>query len=223
MRFPIIWALSGILTLTACGVPAMPPQGASTPHKTVQTEAPDRPIPTLPAHGEGAQMPATPAATAPISSLPTPAVPEVTVTPSAGTSVSSRTEAESPVPGKLTEAGGEAAIVYRRSGGFAGVSEQWIIYADGRITAGNGRQWQVKPERVEQILDDIQALGFFEMKGRYMPLNTCCDRFTYEITVRRGGVVHTVVTMDAAPDAPVALWQILEKVSSLLVDLPGVR
>jgi hypothetical protein len=31
------------------------------------------------------------------------------------------------------------------------------------------------------------------------------------------------VTMDAAPDAPVALWQILEKVSSLLVDLPGVR
>lgn len=99
------------------------------------------------------------------------------------------------------------------------MSEQWTIYPDGHITASDGRAWQVKPEQVEQLVDDIQTLGFFEMKGRYVPLNTCCDRFTYEITVRRGGRVHTVVTIDAAPDAPVALWQALEKVSSLVVDL----
>jgi hypothetical protein len=220
MRLLIIRTLSVMLALAACGVPAMLPQGEGVPEKTVQTGAPARAIPSLPAHGEEAHMPATPAATAPISSMLTPAVPEATVTPSAETSISSRTEAESPIPGKVTEAGGEAAIVYRRSGGFAGVSEQWAVYPDGRITAGNGRQWQVKPERVEQLLDDIQALGFFEMKGRYMPLNTCCDRFTYEITVRRGGMVHTVVTIDAAPDAPVALWQILEEVNNLLGDLP---
>jgi hypothetical protein len=78
---------------------------------------------------------------------------------------------------------------------------------------------QIIPARKTCLVYDIQTLGFFEMKGRYVPLNTCCDRFTYEITVRRGGRVHTVVTIDAAPDAPVALWQALEKVSSLLVDL----
>ncbi len=215
MRLLITWMLSGILALAACGVPATAPPREGTPVRTLQTEAPARTAPILPAGGGQA----TPAATAPISSLPAPAVPKITVTPSPGTPVSPRTEAVSPIPGKLTEADGEAAIVYRRSGGFAGVSEQWTIYPDGRITASDGRAWQVKPEQVEQLVDDIQTLGFFEMKGRYVPLNTCCDRFTYEITVRTGGRVHTVVTIDAAPDAPVALWQALEKVSNLLVDL----
>jgi hypothetical protein len=215
MRVLLICALTGILALAACGVPALPSPGEGTPQRRLQTEAPARTTSILPAGGGQA----TPATTAPISSLPSPVVPKITVTPSPGTPLSPRTEAVSPIPGKLAEADGEAAIVYRRSGGFAGVSEQWTIYPDGRITASDGRAWQVKPEQVEQLVDDIQTLGFFKMKGRYVPLNTCCDRFTYEITVRRGDRVHTVVTIDAAPDAPVALWQALEKVSSLLVDL----
>jgi hypothetical protein len=87
------------------------------------------------------------------------------------------------------------------------------------IFSSNLREGASPPDPNAPLVDDIQTLGFFEMKGRYVPLNTCCDWFIYEIIVRRGDSVHTVVMIDAAPDAPVALWQALEKVSGLLVDL----
>ncbi|MCR4407571.1 MAG: hypothetical protein NUW24_11730 [Anaerolineae bacterium] len=108
-----------------------------------------------------------------------------------------------------------AVIIYRRSGGFAGVHEQWTIYPDGRIMAADGCEWRVSPEQVEQLLAEIESLGFFEMSSRYVPLNTCCDRFTYEITVRHGDTVNTVTTIDAAPDAPSELWHIIDEISHL--------
>jgi len=114
---------------------------------------------------------------------------------------------------------GEAVIIYQRSGGFAGIHEQWTVYPDGRIVAGDGREWRVTPQQVEQLLAEIEALGFFEMKGRYMPLNTCCDRFIYEITVHRGNSVKTVRTIDAAPDTPPELWRIIDEISRLVSEL----
>ncbi len=114
---------------------------------------------------------------------------------------------------------GDAAIIYKRSGGFAGVHEQWTVYPDGRIVAGDGRQWRVTPEQVEQLLAEIEALGFFEMSGRYMPLNMCCDRFAYEITVRRGDTVKTITTIDAAPDTPPELWRVIDEINRLVSGL----
>jgi hypothetical protein len=116
---------------------------------------------------------------------------------------------------------GEAIVIYRRSGGFAGVSEQWTIYPDGRITASDGRTGQVTVQQVEQLLSDIEALGFFELDSRYMPANTCCDRFTYEITARRGDRMHTVTTMDGTPNTPAELQQVITEISRLLAESQG--
>lgn len=121
--------------------------------------------------------------------------------------------------GKEQTAIGDAVIIYQRSGGFAGIHEQWTIYPDGRIMAGDGREWRVTPEQVERLLTEIEALGFFEMEGRYMPLNTCCDRFTYEITVRHGDTVNTVTTIDAALDAPPELWCVINVINDLVAAL----
>ncbi|MFQ5812710.1 MAG: hypothetical protein ACE5I2_05910 [Anaerolineae bacterium] len=147
--------------------------------------------------------------------------PEATVSPPLETPVISPPEAEGQAPDKLAEAMEGAVIVYQRSGGIAGTFEQWIIYPDGRITTDDGREWQVAPEQVRQLLGDIEALGFFEMSDRYMPLNVCCDRFTYEITVRRGSEVKRVTTVDAAPNTPAKLWRIIEEISGLVSDLEG--
>lgn len=112
---------------------------------------------------------------------------------------------------------GDAVIVYQRSGGFAGVQEQWAIYPDGQIVASDGRQWQVPSEQVEQLLAEIETLGFFEMDGSYMPLDTCCDRFTYVIMVRHhDDTVKTVTTIDASPDTPPELWRVIDEMSSLV-------
>ena len=134
------------------------------------------------------------------------------------TPVVSRPEAEGQAPDKLTEAMGGAVIVYQRSGGIAGTTEQWSIYPDGQITFDNGREWQVAADEVQQLLSDIVALGFFEMSDRYVPLNTCCDRFRHEITVRYGSEVKRVSTIDAASNAPAELWHVIERISRLVSD-----
>ena len=189
MRYLLIGATVVILLLTACE-PAATPETVPTP------------------------LPATPTTDTSQTTFDSPLPPEATPMPP-------RAEPSTPVESEGTGkrvAIGDAVITYQRSGGFAGVHEQWTIYPDGRITASDGREWQVAPERVEQLLADIEALGFFEMSGRYMPLNTCCDRFTYEITVRSGDKVHTATTIDAAPNTPAELWRVIDEISRLVTD-----
>jgi hypothetical protein len=162
---------------------------------------------------------ANPAGTTPASPLPTPTILGATTASPAQTPIIAPPEAEGQAPGKLPQAIGEAVIIYQRSGGFVGVSEQWTIYSDGRITTGDGREWQVTPQQVEQVLHNVEALGFFEMSGRYMSRTVCCDRFTYEITVRHGSEVKRITTVDAAPNTPANLWRIIEEISGLVSDL----
>jgi hypothetical protein len=210
MRYFLIGTTVVILLLTACG-----------PSATPET------VPTLP--------PATPTTAPAQTTFDSPLPPEATPVPPTPTTDTSRAaseatpmppRAEPSTPAESEDTGkrvaiGDAVIIYQRSGGFAGVHEQWTVYPDGRITASDGREWQVAPERVDQLLADIEALGFFEMSGRYMPLNTCCDRFTYEITVRSGDRVHTVTTIDAAPNTPAELWRVIDEISRLVTDSEG--
>jgi hypothetical protein len=110
----------------------------------------------------------------------------------------------------------DAAIIFHRGGGFAGVDERWIIYPDGRIEGPAGEQRQVKPEQVQALLETIQAAGFFDLDNSYVPLNTCCDRFTYAITVQVGDKTKTVRTIDASPTQPEQLTTIINAIGELL-------
>lgn len=136
--------------------------------------------------------------------------------PDAETPVAAPAETDSRPSGKLEAVLGDAVIIYERSGGLAGVSEQWSIYPDGRIMAGDGREWKVAPEQVEQLISDIEASGFFDLSGQYMPRNPCCDRFTYSLVVRSDGKAGSVATMDATPDVPASLWEALGAVSGFI-------
>jgi hypothetical protein len=123
--------------------------------------------------------------------------------------------AKTPADDSKTSLPENVVIEFRISGGIAGVNEDWLIYSDGHITQGD-KEWQVSPEAVEQLLAKIETLGFFEMTGNYMELNTCCDRFTYEVTVRNGDKVNSVTTIDAAPGVPPELWQVIDAINSLV-------
>ena len=112
----------------------------------------------------------------------------------------------------------DAVIIYRRSGGLAGVFERWTVYPDGLIVSDEGNELRVQAEEVSTLLAEIEALGFFEMSHSYGPLNACCDRFTHQVTVRSGDSVKTVRTIDAAPDTPPELWRVIEQIRRLVSD-----
>ncbi|MEJ2747869.1 MAG: hypothetical protein P8183_08160, partial [Anaerolineae bacterium] len=138
------------------------------------------------------------------------AVPEAkaTATPSAlkpvATSEPAETapvdSAESSKPDKMEAVPAGAVLVFHRTGGFAGVDQRWVVYADGRIDMPDGTQKQVDASQVQALLDTVQTANFFDLNDSYVPLDNCCDRFTYSITVQLDGQVKTVNTIDDAPE-----------------------
>lgn len=140
------------------------------------------------------------------------------------TQVADVTKSRQAYPGPDARMGGlpeGATIVFRRSGGIAGLDEEWAIYRDGRITSEDGDVWQVPPGKVEALVKQIDEAGFFELDGNYLPLDTCCDRFTYQVSVNMGEEANKVTTIDAAPNVPPELWQVIEEINALLTGLEG--
>jgi hypothetical protein len=154
-----------------------------------------------------------------VSPLPTPA-PPLSPLPTS-TPPPSPVETSADVTDKPSQPAAGIALVLGRSGGFAGTSEQWTVYTDGRVEASDGGRWQVAPEKIAQLVAEIERLGFFELAGRYVPLDTCCDRFTYELSVRSGERTHTITALEAAPNAPVALWDILGTANDFIAEATG--
>ena len=135
------------------------------------------------------------------SAKPTPSVPSDTTIP------------ESAAPDSS-----EPLIVYERSGGYAGLTDHWEIYANGRITNSNGQEWQADPADVAQLLTEIAAAEFFTLEASYIPKNACCDLFTYSITVTDGTQTFTTTTVEQAASAPDNLWTTLDLVQAFIMD-----
>ena len=114
-----------------------------------------------------------------------------------------------------------AVIVYRQSGGFAGLNEEWTIYADGRVTAKDGSQWQASPEGVSDLLYTIKSLGFFKIEASHVSIVPCCDRFSYELTVVTDELANSAATYDGAPSTPSALSSAIQAVTNFLDRVKG--
>ncbi|WP_203726998.1 hypothetical protein [Paractinoplanes durhamensis] len=90
------------------------------------------------------------------------------------------------------------SIVLERSGGFAGRSETFAV--DQATVGGRKALWLVAtPE-------------FRRLRGSYLPVNACCDRFGYRLEVTyRYGLRKTVTTVQGTP-APQILGDVLAEV-----------
>jgi hypothetical protein len=135
-------------------------------------------------------------------------------TPTSGNNLSSSTT----TPLIKTQAGTNqgAVIVLKQSGGFAGKTQKWTIYADGQITMPTGKGAQLSQEELTNLLQKIDRLGFYTLQSSYMPLNTCCDRITYELSVTDGGKTNTVIYLEGAAEVPSSLWEITEAVNQFV-------
>ena len=114
-----------------------------------------------------------------------------------------------------------AVIAYRQSGGFAGLDEEYTIYADGRVTAKDGSQWQTSPEGVSDLLNTIKSLGFFKIVAKPISMVPCCDRFSYELTVVTSELANSAATYDGASSTPPALSSSIQAVTNFLDRVKG--
>jgi hypothetical protein len=108
------------------------------------------------------------------------------------------------------------AVVFKRSGGLTGLNEQWTIFTNGRIETNTTTTPQLSAEQVSQLLTSLESAGFFELDTTYLPDDTCCDRYLYEITAVQDTTFHSVTTLENTPDMPEALQQSLRIIQNLL-------
>lgn len=151
---------------------------------------------------------------APTPPQPTPAPSPVPATPAPTRPAPTATPAPTAPPGRGAPTDG-ASIVYVRSGGIAGATVKWSIFADGRVVTDKGEERRVDPAKVADALSRLEALKVFELDGAGVPGPGCPDCFKYTVTVSIGGKTATFSTFDAAPNTPPAVTQILQIVSNL--------
>jgi len=95
------------------------------------------------------------------------------------------------------------------TGGIAGLDETWALAADGTVTGPNGESGTISDTDLAALRAAIDGASFFELNASYMPADTCCDRFTYELTLSEGSRTNTVTTIDAAA-APQSLFTLID-------------
>jgi hypothetical protein len=112
---------------------------------------------------------------------------------------------------------GAPAICFERTGGFAGVSERFSIYADGRVVNEKGREQKIPPETVERFRHRFEALR--SPKGNQPRRSQCRDCYQYRITVSVDSGVETFVLEDPLQDRVDALSKVSKELCDLLLNL----
>ena len=106
--------------------------------------------------------------------------------------------AAAPPPDPIRRAVGFAySIQVDRTGGIAGRHDRYVV---SRLTPN-------RPARTALALAGTPRYRW--LKPSYLPADPCCDRFSYEVTVRyQRGPTKVVRTMDGG-SAPKLLWQVI--------------
>lgn len=107
-------------------------------------------------------------------------------------------------------------LTLQRSGGFAGLSQQWAFYGDGRLEMPDGNEKHVDPQQLQAVLDAAQTANFFALNNSYVPQDSCCDQFLYEITFQLGDHNKTIATMEDAPEQPEQVTAVLNAINNLI-------
>jgi hypothetical protein len=114
-----------------------------------------------------------------------------------------------------TPPNGELTIIFKKTGGIAGVNETHTLKPDGSVDSGKGpKQADGGAAAAAKLAGAISATGIYAVApGKYMGKDLCCDRFTYELTLTIGSKSYSYTTVDGAEGVPPALAQTVGLVS----------
>lgn len=109
-------------------------------------------------------------------------------------------------PAAAAPGGSDSAtgIVLERTGGFTG---EQTSFAVDRSTVGGQRPLRMAGSR-----------QFLRLRSSYQSQNSCCDRFSYRVTVSYSGGYRKTVTTIQGARAPQILWEVINQVEQV-----GVR
>ncbi|MEZ4670400.1 MAG: hypothetical protein R3E39_21035 [Anaerolineae bacterium] len=108
--------------------------------------------------------------------------------PIAGTLVAPATE--DPDAGKVFD-----VVYFNRTGGISGQPISLVVNKDGSGTL-NGNPITVTADKVNEIDNMIDQIGFFGLQGVFTAPGTSADVFSYDITVERDGSSRTIKAQD---------------------------
>ncbi|MFZ0547471.1 MAG: hypothetical protein WAM60_18640 [Candidatus Promineifilaceae bacterium] len=188
--------LIALAACTATGGTVTTEEATATP-----TEVSLEPAPTA-TDESTAEPTATDIPTATATPVPEPtetAVPTATETPPENTP-------EGTIPESVEFPDG-AVIIFTRTGGFAGFNDTWVFYEDGRATLNGVDQSKLTPEKISDVMNQLEALGFFEISYFTEPGTICCDFFDYTIAARTPEMQNFAGYSDGDQNAPSNLVQ----------------
>ena len=214
--------LFAILLSAGCADSSTPPPAPSAQPLATATPVPrGSPTAQVPAASSSPSAAASPIAP-PGTSLLTPAGPPGTSngtpsgtgnsTPRAGITLAPRQ------PTATLPAAGALNVTFERSGGFTGRIESFRLKPDGSVDDGKVvLRAAGGTAAAASLAAQIAATGIYAVApGRYMPANTCCDRFEYDLTLTQNGKSYNFVTIDSAPSAPPELVQAIRLISQYI-------
>ena len=114
---------------------------------------------------------------------------------------------------------GGAVVIYKRSGGLAGISEQWTIFPDGRIVSLDDREFTASAAMVSTLVAKIKALGFFELESASSLPSSCADCFNHQITVDTGGKPTSITVEGSVADPQDPKMMVLEAINKFLISV----
>lgn len=113
------------------------------------------------------------------------------------------------------------AVEYTRTGGIAGISERWRLFADGRVIDAQGVEYEISEAAMADLLTEIASLGFYDWEVGPRRLGSCADCFTYTINADHNGRSNQLSFVDGQADVPEGIWTILDRIQAVLGTITG--
>jgi hypothetical protein len=109
-------------------------------------------------------------------------------------------------------------VTLERSGGITGRSETFSLKADGSVDDGKiVLHVDGGSATASQLAAQIAATGIYTIApGQYLPANSCCDRYEYDVTLTQNGKTYSFVMTDGSGIAPPALMQTVRLISQYI-------
>jgi hypothetical protein len=119
--------------------------------------------------------------------------------------------------GRQTSLKTDTIVIYEREGGFAGISQAWVIHLDGTINGPGDRHLTVPAEDVQELIEKGIESDFETLAAETANTETCCDQMTYTLTVVSGDDEWRLITTDTA-EQPTEVSEMFIMVRSLIAE-----
>ncbi len=110
----------------------------------------------------------------------------------------------------------EVVMVVTTSGGIAGQTNTWTVYASGKVTDGEGVSLTASPKSVTALRSELINAGFATQAKDMPRVKVCPDCTQTDVTLTIDGKPVTLSIVNEASDTPASARSLVEKVTAFI-------